>query len=67
MLPHDLIEKIRALERARVPTSSLIHAVADSAARCLAAATGGRVDIALQGLVVISRVPEGAQIKQRKG
>jgi hypothetical protein len=61
MLPHDLIEKIRALERARVPTASLIHAVAVSAAQCLAEATGGRVDIVLHGIVTVSRAPAGAQ------
>jgi hypothetical protein len=61
MLPHDLIEKIRALERARVPTSSLIHAVAVSAAQCLAEATGCRVDIVLHGVVAVSRAPGGAQ------
>jgi hypothetical protein len=61
MLPHDLIEKIRALERARIPTASLIHAVAVSAAQCLAEATGGRVDIVLHGIVAVSRAPGGAQ------
>lgn len=65
MIPRDLIEKIRALERAHVPTASLIHAVAVSAAQCLAEATGGRVDIVLHGIVAISRVPKGAQTKHK--
>jgi len=67
MFHQDLIEKIHALQRARAPTSVLIHAVADAAARCLAAATGARVDIVLQGIATVSRAPEGAQAKQKKG
>ncbi|CAD6514086.1 hypothetical protein LMG28727_00834 [Paraburkholderia kirstenboschensis] len=67
MLPHDLIEEIRALERARVPTASLIHAVAVSAAQCLAEATGGRVYIVLHGIVAVSRAPKSARLKTEQG
>jgi hypothetical protein len=67
-MPHnDLIEKTRALQRARVPTSALIQAVASAAAQCLAAATGNRVDIVLHGSVVVSRSPESAQANRKIG
>jgi hypothetical protein len=66
--PHeDLIEKTRALQRARVPTSALIQAVAAAAAQCLAVATGNRVDIALHGVVVVSRSPESVQANRKTG
>ncbi|MFM0165741.1 hypothetical protein PQR39_35595 [Paraburkholderia sediminicola] len=67
MLPSELLEKIRALEHARKPTPDLIHAVAVAAAECLAKATGGKVDIALHGLVIISRAPASVALKQKVG
>lgn len=63
----ELIESARALECAKKPTMILIHAVAVAAAQCLARATGGRVDIALHGVVVVSRSPESAQINKKVG
>jgi hypothetical protein len=64
---NELIESVRALGHAKNPTSALIQAVAASAAQCLAAATGSRVDIVLYGLVVVSRGPAAAQTKQKVG
>jgi len=59
-------EKARDLQVAKVPTSVLLHALADAVAQYLANATGGRVDIAMHGLIVISRVPKGASLQGKK-
>jgi len=66
-LPRAVKEKVQDLERAKVPTASLLHAFADAAAQYLANATNGRVDIAMHGLIVISRMPAGASPQKKKG
>jgi hypothetical protein len=59
-------EKVRDLENAIVPTATLIHAFADAVAQYLASTTGGRVDIAMHGLTIISRVPAENSLKSEK-
>jgi len=60
-------KKVRDLENANVPTASLLHAFADAAAQYLANATGDKVEIAMHGLIVISRMPAGAPPQLKKG
>jgi hypothetical protein len=59
-MPRLLKEKIKELEAANVPTASLLHGLAGAVAQYLANVTGGRVDIAMHGLVIISRMPAAA-------
>ena len=66
-MPRQVKLRVRDLEIADVPTASLLHAFADAAAQYLANATGGRVEIAMHGLVIISRLPAGALQQKKKG
>jgi hypothetical protein len=60
-MPRAMRERVRDLESAKVPTTALLHALAEAVAQYLANATGGRVEIGMHGRVVISRSPAGAK------
>ncbi|WP_165089452.1 MULTISPECIES: hypothetical protein [unclassified Caballeronia] len=60
-------QSVQAIEIAKVPTAALLQALANEVAQYLANATGGRVDIAMHGLIVISRMPAGAPPQRKKG
>jgi len=60
-------QSVQAIEIAKVPTAALLQALATEVAQYLANATNGRVDIAMHGLVIISRLPAGALQQKKKG
>lgn len=66
-MPRIVKEKIREIETANTPTASLLHGLAGAVAQYLANATGGRVEIAMYGFLIISRVPAGASLKTKEG
>jgi hypothetical protein len=65
-MPRAMKQTIRDIEIAKVPTASLLHAFAYAAAQYLADATGDRVDIAMHGLIIISRLPTGNSFQRDK-
>lgn len=66
MRPGVVMEKVRDLEIAKVPTSAQLHGFADAVAQYLANTTDGQVDISMHGLIVISRMPAGAPPQKKK-
>jgi len=66
-MPRHVKDRVRDLEIAATPTASLIHAFADAAAQYLANVTGGKVEIAMHGLFIVSRTPDAAAAQKRKG